>query len=92
MTTLIHKLMSLGDKPSDSDEERQRHHYLIAMALLMSCGGIVWGSMSLSFNLTTQATIPLGYTCITCINMLWFMRDAVFDNTALLACDYGVLG
>ncbi len=65
-------LSCIGHEESDTDVIKQRKEFLIYMGLIMSGGGIVWGSLSLYFGLTLASTIPFGYTVLTTINFLYF--------------------
>ena len=37
----IIKIVEIGDKPEDREEEKLEHHFLIYMGLFMSFGGII---------------------------------------------------
>ena len=65
-------ITSIGDKKTDSGEERLHHRFLITMALLMSAGGVVWGSICALYGLILPALIPYGYTVCTGLNLLFF--------------------
>ncbi len=40
----LNKIIEIGDLPQDSDEKITEHHFMIYMGLLMSIGGVFWGS------------------------------------------------
>ena len=48
MLKLIQRLATLGDQPEDSDEQRVKHRFLFYMSLLMSGGGLVWGTVAVT--------------------------------------------
>ena len=66
------RFLTLGDRPSDSHEEKIQHHFLINVALLMSMGGIFWGSITAYYGMWFRASIPLGYTFLTALNLIYF--------------------
>ena len=71
-------LACIGHEDSDTSQVRQRKEFLIYMGLIMGCGGIVWGSMCLWFDLFIPASIPFGYTLLTVLNFLFFYKSKNF--------------
>lgn len=69
---LIMRLGAIGDLPTDSDGTRLQHRLLVFMGVLMSGGGLLWGSIAASQNLFLPAVIPYGYTVVTFFNLLYF--------------------
>lgn len=87
MTQLKHKILemidrlgSMGDTPVDSDENKQHHRFLVYMAILMSMGGLLWGSLSLWFEFYRPSIIPFGYILVTIFNLFYFARSKNFEN------------
>jgi signal transduction histidine kinase len=74
----IARLASLGDRPGDDPELRLRLRFMIATAVAMACGGIVWGALALALGLVWQSAIPLGYTAITALNLAVLARSKRF--------------
>ncbi len=66
------RLGAIGDKPTDTDVQRLQHRLLVFMAVLMSGGGILWGSIAASQGLLYASIIPYGYTVISFFNLLYF--------------------
>ncbi len=62
-------LGAIGDRPGDDEAERLRHRLLVFMGVLMSGGGLLWGSLALGFGIPIAASIPYGYVVITAINL-----------------------
>ncbi len=60
---------TLADRPTDTDEERQKHRFMLLTALSMSFGGLIWGTMCFIGGMITPGLIPYGYTLITIINL-----------------------
>ena len=69
--SVILNIGSIGDKPTDSDEDKLRHRFLIYMGILMSGGGILWGSISSYHGLFFPSLIPYGYTILTVLNFAY---------------------
>ncbi|MDH4200438.1 MAG: ATP-binding protein [Spirochaetia bacterium] len=67
-----------GDLPDETPEESQKKFFLISMGVLMSGGGIMWGSICTTFSLHYQSLIPYGYTILTIFNLLFFAATKNF--------------
>jgi len=76
----IAAIASIGDKSSDTDEEKLAHHFLIYMGLLMGFGGIVWGSITFYYHLFIPSIIPFGYTVFTFFNFMYFYFSKNFSR------------
>lgn len=63
---------ALGNRPGDSDEEKLQHGFLVYMGLLMSCGGLVWGALSVYYDRLLPSLIPFGYAILTALNFAYF--------------------
>ena len=48
---LLSALATSGNKVTDPDREKLQPSFLVYMGLLMSGGGLLWGSISLYFGL-----------------------------------------
>ena len=57
------------------------HHFLVAMGVFMSGGGLIWGTISLCYGLTLQSLIPFSYALLTAINFYLFSRYKNFRLT-----------
>lgn len=77
-------LASIGDKPSDSEAEKQKHHFMIYMGLIMSLGGIAWGSISFAFGFFVAGAIPFAYAFITPINFWYFAKSKNFKTARFI--------
>ncbi len=62
----------IGTTESDSDELKIQKSFLVYLALFMSFGGIVWGSIALFYGLIFQSIFPYSYVLISMINMTIF--------------------
>ena len=70
-------IASIGHAENDSDELQIQKSFLVYLALFMSVGGIVWGSISLFYGLAFQAAFPYSYVLISVVNMIifYFTKD-----------------
>ncbi|MFO0626424.1 MAG: ATP-binding protein [Polyangiales bacterium] len=73
----VARLGALADRPADSDDERQRHRFLLITGTSMSFGGLVWGTLAFLGRLYGPGMIPYGYTIVTAINffVLWRTKN-----------------
>ncbi len=70
--SLFIRFTSIGNLPADTEEEKLSKRFLILMAVFMSMGGILWGSICLFFDLFFPMTIPFSYTFLSAINLYLF--------------------
>ena len=75
---MLTKLLSIADKPSDSESQRQKHTFMIYMGLVMSFGGLAWGTIALLFGYPIPSAIPYGYAVITLLNFLYLSNSKNF--------------
>ena len=78
------RFIAMGDMPTDSEDEKLQHHFLINVSLLMSMGGLFWGSVTAYYGEWLRASIPLGYSLLTYINLLVFHYSKNFRVTRLI--------
>ena len=78
MKPLLNSILQIGDRPNDPHNVMLMHHFLVAMGVFMSCGGLIWGSMSVAFGLVLQSLIPFAYVLLTLVNFLIFARSKNF--------------
>lgn len=74
MKTFLQRLQSIltiADKENDNEEVKRQHGFLIYMGLLMSSGGLMWGTLCLVNGLYLPAIVPYAYICITILNFLY---------------------
>ncbi len=79
-TTGIQRLGSIGDRPDDDDATRLQHRLLVYMGVLMSGGGILWGSLATWQGLFLPSVIPFGYTALTAANLIYFWATKRFGT------------
>ncbi|MBL1244643.1 MAG: HAMP domain-containing histidine kinase [Sulfurimonas sp.] len=72
------RILTIADTEFSTEEESRQHGFLIYMGLLMSCGGLMWGTFCLFFDLYLAASIPFGYISITILNFLFLYKTKNF--------------
>ena len=78
INSLIAFLNTLGDTPDNNKDEKLEHSFLIYMGLLMSVGGILWGSICFFYSLEVQSIIPFTYALITSVNFTYLYYSKNF--------------
>ena len=68
----IEGLSKAGSLESDSEEQRLRKAVLVFLAVIYTLAGIVWGSGYLLLGLPVSGSIPLSYSLISVISLLYF--------------------
>jgi signal transduction histidine kinase/DNA-binding response OmpR family regulator len=71
---------AIGDRDEDSESDRLKHRFLVYMGVLMSCGGLMWGTLAASLGLFLPAVIPYGYVVCTAINLAYFRATKDFER------------
>ncbi len=69
---LILSIAAIGNKGTDTDKEKLQHGFLVYMGLLMSGGGLLWGTISVYNGLILPSVFPYGYTILTAVNFTYF--------------------
>ena len=70
-------LLTIADTSSNTEAEKRRHSFLIYMGLLMSTGGLLWGTLCLYHDIYIAAIVPYAYIVITILNFtyLYFTKN-----------------
>ena len=69
---ILNKIVSIGNKPTDTNVEKLNQSLLIYIGLALTFGGLIWGGICLKYDLPLQASIPLGYGVLTIVNFIIF--------------------
>jgi signal transduction histidine kinase len=72
------RFAALGATPGEDASASVARRTLLLGGLLMSGGGILWGTIALSAGLVAPAAIPIGYVVLTAINYATFARTREF--------------
>ena len=79
MTKIPAFISSIGINPRDKEDTVLQKRFLVYQALLMSMGGIIWGTLALTFNREWQSSVPFGYVLLTVLNLIFFKYHFYFD-------------
>ncbi|MDF1883312.1 HAMP domain-containing histidine kinase [Sulfurimonas sp. SAG-AH-194-C21] len=74
----LNRILSIADTTLNTEEEKRQHGFLIYMGLLMSLGGLMWGTFCLFFDLYVAASIPFSYVLITILNFSFLRQTKNF--------------
>ena len=69
---IIEKLKVIGITPADTIELKNTKNQLVFLAVLMSFGGIMWGTILVAFGIYLPSVIPYGYVVLSFFNLLSF--------------------
>ena len=64
-------LLEIADTASDTTAQKRQHSFLIYMGLLMSTGGLIWGTICLYHEIYIAAMVPYTYILITILNFTY---------------------
>ena len=78
----IHWLAKPGADGNIDPSTRLRRVLLITLAILMSFGGILWGTLAISIGAVWQSSIPYGYVFATVLNLSAFRAHRNFFVTS----------
>ena len=65
-------ISSIGISQQDKEDTVLQKRFLVYQALLMSMGGIIWGTLALVFDRAWQSSVPFGYAFLTALNLIFF--------------------
>ena len=69
---LVGIVARLSANPDDSSDIRLQKTIVVASAVMMSMGGIVWGIICVAFSEPWVSAVPFGYFVISVINIIAF--------------------
>jgi serine phosphatase RsbU (regulator of sigma subunit) len=70
----IERLSKAGSLTTDTEEQRLRKAVLIFLAAIYTIAGIVWGFGYLFLGLPVSGSIPLSYSFISAVSLLYFFK------------------
>ena len=80
---IVKRLDSIGVTATDSDLLKSAKNLMVYLAVLMSLGGLIWGSLLSYLHLFTSALIPFSYILLSSINILLFSVHKRFSAARL---------
>ena len=81
MRSLLASLSRIGVHSSDDELTANKKRFVVLEAVLMSCGGILWGGICLFLDKTGPSIIPFGYVVLSAINIFLFKQYRWFAFT-----------
>lgn len=79
MKNAITFFSSVGVLTSDDELSRNNKRFVVYEAILMSLGGILWGTICLFLDRIPQSIIPFSYVLMSIINIALFSRTKNFQ-------------
>jgi PAS domain S-box-containing protein len=76
---LIARIATIGIQPNDNKATITAKNLLVFLAILMSFGGIMWGTILLAFDIYLPMVIPYGYVVLSFLNILYFHYSNKFE-------------
>ncbi|MGB5506778.1 MAG: HAMP domain-containing sensor histidine kinase [Sulfurovum sp.] len=74
-------LLNIADTSNSTDAEKRQHGFLIYMGLLMSTGGLLWGTLCLYHDIYIAAIVPYTYILITILNFTYLYFTKNFQSS-----------
>ncbi len=81
--TFVQWLAAPAIEASDTSTAQIRKTLLVALALMMSGGGILWGTLAVWAGAEWQSFIPFGYVLITAGNLALLRYHRQFQPTSI---------
>jgi signal transduction histidine kinase len=78
-SSLISGLGAIADVDGDLPEVQLKKRLLIYAGIVMSFGGLMWGTFSTVLGLHWQSIVPYGYILLTVLNLTVLARTKAFD-------------
>ncbi|MBN2824730.1 MAG: response regulator [Campylobacterales bacterium] len=74
----LQSILTIADRYDDTQTQKRTHSFLIYMRLLMSLGGLTWGTLCVVYDLYLAAAVPYTYILITTLNFLYLHKSKNF--------------
>ena len=73
-------MLAIADCETDTDLDKQLHGFLIYLGILMTAGGLLWGTISIINEFYFAASVPFFYVILTFLNFtyLYFSKNFIF--------------
>ena len=82
--TLLRRITSVGNLPTDTEQERLRKETLVVAVLGVIVAGALWGLMYFALGLTLSGSIPFGYAVVSTINLVVYVRNKRYQLFQLI--------
>jgi len=84
LLTSLNFLSAIADRRDDSEKTKREHRFLIYLGTLMSIGGLIWGTISLSAGIFYESFIPYSYALITLVNFTYLYLTKDFQTAQFI--------
>lgn len=81
---LVEWLAVPAAQATDTAADTLRHRFLVMTGLLMSGGGVMWGTLALAIGAPQASLIPFSYVVLTALNLLWLRLHRSFRRTRVV--------
>jgi signal transduction histidine kinase len=78
---IIQRINTIGILPTDESLLANKKRFVVYESILMSFGGIMWGTLCLLIERHEQSVIPFGYVVLSAINIALFSKFKWFAFT-----------
>ena len=75
---LIKDISKIGIVVGDDENIIHQKQFVVYEGILMSLGGLMWGTIVLFLNFKIQSVVPYGYIILTFFNLLYFSKSKNF--------------
>jgi signal transduction histidine kinase len=79
VANLFRAVSRIGISPNDQEDMVLQKRTVVYQAILMSGGGLIWGTLAYCVNLTWQSAIPYGYVFLSALNLIYFSQTRNFQ-------------
>lgn len=76
--SLLKNISKIGILPGDDENTIHQKQFVVYEGVLMSMGGLMWGTIVIFLNFKIQSLIPYGYIVLTFFNLLYFSKSKNF--------------
>lgn len=87
----ITQIAKIGIRPGDTKAMVTAKNLLVFLTILMSFGGIMWGTILLTFDLYLSMVIPYGYVIFSFFNILYFHHTKKFQTSRIFQITASIL-
>ena len=77
--SLLTDISKIGIKAGDDENAIHQKQFVVYEGILMSMGGLMWGTIVLFLNFKFQSIVPYGYIVLTFFNLLYFAKSKNFS-------------
>ena len=74
MGKIFNSIQKIGVLKEDNEITKNSKHFVVYEAIVMSIGGLVWGTIALILDRSIQSSIPFGYIILSFINISLFHK------------------